>query len=185
MKINRFTYKLLFILPVLFLLQANKTHAQYSEYEVKAAYIFNFAKFVDWPENATENDTLVLGIYNYDPFGVVLDKTMVGRKARGKDWKIIRTNKISDLEKCNIVFLSDVEQYEILQIMDRLKSKPVITIGDEIIDFCESGGIINFTPQFSEHQFEINNEIAKSRGIIISPKLLLLAKIISNNEDEF
>ncbi|MBI9069599.1 MAG: YfiR family protein [Salinivirgaceae bacterium] len=159
--------------------------SQYSEYEIKAAYIFNFAKFVDWPTSSYIQDTIVLGIYNYDPFGIILEKTMIGRKAKGKDWKIVRTNDINELSKCSIVFLSDIEKYEVLEILELFKSKPVITIGDEIIDFCESGGIINFTPQFSEQQFEINNNIANNKGIIISPKLLQLAKIISNNEDEF
>jgi hypothetical protein len=110
---------------------------------------------------------------------------MVGRKANGKDWKIIRTNNKKELEKCNIVFFSDIEKSELLKILEQLKNKPLLTIGDEIIDFCEIGGTINFTPQFSEYQFEINNEVAKSHRIIISPKLLLLAKIVSSTEDEF
>jgi len=158
---------------------------QYSEYEIKAAYIFNFAKFLEWPKTNISNDTIILAIYQNDPFGIVIEKTMVGRKANGKEWKIIRTNKLSDLENCHIAFFSDIEKYEMVKILERLKTKPVLTIGDEIIDFCESGGSINFTPQFSEYQFEINNESTKTHKIIISPKLLLLAKIVSNNEDEF
>ncbi len=158
--------------------------AQYSEYEIKAAYIFNFAKFVEWPPQ-NSFDTITLGIYHEDPFGIILEKTMVGRKANGKEWKIIRTNNPKVLEKCNIVFFSDIEKYELIKILDKLKDKPILTIGDEIIDFCELGGIIDFTPQYSEFQFEINNDVAKAHRITISPKLLLLAKIVSNSEDEF
>lgn len=159
--------------------------AQYSEYELKAAYIFNFAKFLEWPKTTISNDTIILAVYQEDPFGIILEKTMIGRKANGKDWKIIRTNRKKDLENCHIVFFSDIQKYELLKILDQLNNKPILTVGDEIIDFCESGGTINFTPQFSEYQFEINNEIAKSHKIVISPKLLLLSKIVSNNEDEF
>jgi len=83
------------------------------------------------------------------------------------------------------LFISDVGKYETITIFERTKGLPMLTLGDELIDFCEIGGIINFTSQFSEHQFEINNESAKNKGIRISPKLLLLAKIISNKENEF
>lgn len=179
-----FKYRKLWVIAI-FLMLTKYSVAQYGEYEVKAAYIFNFAKFIDWPANAHIGDTLTLAIYNHDPFGVILENTMIGRRAKGKAWKIIRTDKIDKLAQCNIVFISDIELYEILKIIEKLKDKPVITVGDEIIDFCELGGMINFTPQFSEQQFEINNDIAKSTGILISPKLLLLAKLVSNNEDEF
>ena len=180
----KFSYKLVLIL-LLTLAGIKNGMAQYSEYEIKAAYIFNFAKFLEWPNSSLNNDTIVISIYKNDPFGIVLEKTMIGRKANGKVWKIIRTQNIKDLENCHIAFFSDVEKYELIKIIDQLDKTPVLTIGDEIVDFCELGGCINFTSQFSENQFEINNDAAKSQKIIISPKLLLLAKIVSNNEDEF
>ena len=140
---------------------------------------------MEWPNAAQQNDTIVIGIYENDPFGIILEKTMIGRKANSKDWKIIRTSSVSQLKKCHIVFFSEIQKYELTKILNQLKYKPILTIGDEILDFCELGGTINFTPQFSEYQFEINNDVAKSSNIIISHKLLQLAKIISNNEDEF
>lgn len=170
---------------VVALTATNKAMCQYSEYEIKAAYIFNFAKFIEWPEPKLNNDTIILGIYNEDPFGIVLEKTMIGRTANEKNWKVLRTNNISALEKCHIVFFSDIQKYELTKLLNQLNNKPILTIGDEIIDFCEMGGTINFTPQFSEYQFEINNDVAKNNRIRISHKLLLLAKVISNNEDEF
>lgn len=158
---------------------------QYSEYEIKAAYIFNFAKFIEWPSPAVESDTITLAVYKNDPFGIVLEKTMVGRRANGKVWKIIRTDNLEVLNNCQMVFFSDIEKYDLLKLVKYLKNKPILTIGDEIVDFCDMGGTINFTPQYSEYQFEINNELAKNNKVIISPKLLILAKIVSNSEDEF
>lgn len=173
------------ILTFSLLLSAQALFAQYSEYEIKAAYIFNFAKFIQWPEEAMQTDTLVLAIYKYDPFGIIIDKTMQGRKAQGKNWKIIRIDKIEEITKCHVLFISNIGTYETMKLIEKTKNKPILTIGDEIIGFCEMGGIINFTPQFSSHQFEINNEVALIHKISISPKLLTLAKIISNSEDEF
>ena len=185
MKSNRPIYKFSFLLLITVLLSVKYCVAQYSEYEIKAAYIFNFAKFIDWPANSNHiKDTIVLGVYKNDPFGIVLEKTMLGRKVNGKEWKIVRVSRTSDLIKCNIAFFSNLSKSEIINVLEKLKNYPVLTIGDEIPGFCESGGMINFTPQFSQHQFEINNDEASHHQIVISPKLLLLAKIITT-EDEF
>ncbi|MBR3568476.1 MAG: YfiR family protein [Salinivirgaceae bacterium] len=159
--------------------------AQYSEYEVKAAYIFNFAKFIEWPANYIDGDTLYLCVYKNDPFGIILEKTMIGRKANGKDWKIRRIASLAETDKCHMLFLSDIKQHEALQVIKSIGNKPIVTIGDELGFLCEIGGTINFLPQFSERQFEINKDVANDIGLKISPKLLLLAKIISTKEDEF
>ena len=166
-------------------LSATKAEAQYSEYEVKAAYIFNFAKFIEWPADYIQGDTIYLYVYKNDPFGIILEKTMIGRKANGKDWRIKRINHISEIEKCHFLIMSGIKQHEVLQVIEKTKNQSIVTIGDEIRDFCEMGGVINFMPQFSERQFEINKDVAADIKIKISPKLLLLAKIISTKEDEF
>lgn len=159
--------------------------AQYSEYEVKAAYIFNFAKFIEWPADYIEGDTLYLCVYKNDPFGIILEKTMIGRKANGKDWKITRISNLNEAQKCHFLIVSGIKQHEALQVLKNIGNKPIVTIGDELNNFCNIGGVINFLPQFSERQFEINKDVANDIGIKISPKLLLLAKIISTKEDEF
>ena len=166
-------------------LTAGKAHAQYSEYEVKAAYIFNFAKFIEWPADYIENDTIYLCVYKNDPFGIILEKTMIGRKANGKDWKIKRISNLNLAEKCHFLIVSGIKQHEAMQVLKCIGNKPIVTIGDELNNFCNIGGVINFLPQFSERQFEINKDVANDIGIKISPKLLLLAKIISTKEDEF
>jgi hypothetical protein len=175
-----------YIVAVVLLLMLNTAKGQYSEYEVKAAYIFNFAKFIEWPQLPEfSSDTISLAIYGDDPFGIILEKTMVGRQVRGKYWKIIRVKQITGKENFNILFISGVGSYEALKIIEKLQGKPTLTIGDEIDRFCELGGMVNFTQQFSTHQFEINNNIAKDSRLIISPKLLVLAKIIAKPDDEF
>lgn len=183
MKTTR-NFSIAFGIAILSLIAVN-ANAQYSEYEVKAAYIFNFAKFIDWPENYMSGDTLYLCIFKNDPFGIILEKTMIGRKVNGKDWKITRISSIDELDKCHILIFSGIKQHEIISIFGEIGQKPIVTIGDEIQNFCELGGVINFMPQFSDHQFEINKDIADDIDIKISPKLLLLAKIISTKEDEF
>lgn len=184
MRYRKYIHKLVLLL-IITIFGVKSGMCQYSEYEIKAAYLFNFAKFIEWPSPQSNSDTITLGIYKNDPFGIVLEKTMIGRKVNGKVWKIVRTSKLQDLDNCQMVFFSDVEKYDLLKLITHLKNKPILTIGDEIMDFCKIGGAINFTPQFSEFQFEINNEVAKGNRVVISPKLLVLAKIISISENEF
>lgn len=180
------TKKLLIAFGIAILsLTALNAKAQYSEYEVKAAYIFNFAKFIEWPDKYIQGDTLYLCTYKNDPFGIILEKTMIGRKVNGKDWKIKRINSIDEVCECHIMIFSGIKQHEIINVLSKIGNKPIVTIGDEMQNFCQIGGVINFMPQFSDRQFEINKDIADDIRIKISPKLLLLAKIISTKEDEF
>jgi len=167
-----------------FILFAGKAYAQYSEYEIKAAYIFNFAKFIS-SDRINESDTLIIGLYKNNPFDIALEKTLLGRKANGKYWKIVNITTKEQITNCHFLFISDIPKYEYYNLLKYSKTKEVITIGDEIELFCEDGGIINFTPQHSKNRFEINNHIALQNNIHISPKLLILSKLISDNEDEF
>ena len=96
MKQQKHIYKLIVVL-IITVLGIKSGMCQYSEYEIKAAYIFNFAQFIEWPAQSVNNDTITLVIYKNDPFGIVLEKTMVGRKANGKVWKIVRTNNLQAL----------------------------------------------------------------------------------------
>ena len=99
--------KLIAFATVFMTMSAANAWAQYSEYEVKAAYIFNFAKFIEWPANYIENDTLYLCVYKNDPFGIILEKTMIGRKANGKDWKIRRISSLAEIDNCHMLIIAD------------------------------------------------------------------------------
>lgn len=158
----------------------------YTEYEVKAAYIFNFAKFIQFPSKSFESDNspIILGIYGDDPFGEIIKNTF-NKPVNGRPWVIKYINQPEAIGDCHFLFISRGSRYEINKITNITGKLPVITIGDNIQDFCFNGGVINFTPQYSKHQFEINNELASQKGISISSKLLILAKIIRNNEVKF
>ena len=160
---------------------------QYTEYEVKAAYIFTFAKFVKWPANAFDSKTspFILGIYDPDPFGIIINNTIKNRTVNGRRWVIKHFSKPEDITKCQLLFIPKIKKSELIKILNKTKNKPILTIGDNIEDFCVSGGILNFTPKYSRHRFEINNDVAIQSNLIISSKVLILAKIISSDEIKF
>ena len=172
---------------MLFWLSLNHVQAQkFTEYDLKAAYLFNFAKFVQWPEYAFEDDDApyVLGIYGEDPFGSILINALRGNTVKGRSWVIKYFTRIEDID-CHILFLSGIEEHEMKKIIEFTSDKPILTVGDHLEYFCEQGGMINFTRQYARHRFEINNEAALKSKIYISSKLLVLAKIVSKDEVKF
>lgn len=160
---------------------------RYTEYEVKAAYLFNFAKFVEWPDSIfkSKDSPLILGIYDGDPFGDIIDKTFNGRTVNNRKWVIKYFKDVDKIEDCNILFIAQIQNVELAKVLSKVRHKAVLTVGDNIKDFCQSGGMINFAPQNSKYRFEINNIESLKVKLIISSKLLILSKIVKTNEIKF
>ncbi|MBB6461654.1 YfiR family protein [Flammeovirga kamogawensis] len=156
------------------------TYAQFDEYERKAGMINTFAKFVNWPSQAfKEDNSLVLGILGDDPFGDVIDNMFRNRYVKGRVWKIKRAQTIKELKGSHIVFISkgftssQVKSF-LEEIYDRNNSF-VLTIGDNIPNFCKNGGIINLTPN---GLYTLNLYSANTAQLTIDVKLLNLASDI-------
>ena len=180
--------KLFSLLSILFLLGTVSIQAlrapQFTEYEVKAAYIFNFTKFINWPKTtfSLSNPPFVVGIYGDDPFGLILAKIFEGRTIKGRKLVIEHYYKPEEINNCNVLFISKSVKgrIELTNVINVVQEKSILTIGDNIQEFCELGGMINFTRQYAKHRFEINNNAANRADITISQKLLSLANIIND-----
>ncbi len=180
-------YKLLFSLFLLFGLSTYVCGQRYTEYELKAAYLFNFAKFVEWPDSIfkTKESPMILGIYDGDPFGDIIDKTFSGRAINNRKWIIKYFKDIDKIENCHILFIARIDKVELIKVLSIIKNKSILSVGDNIKDFCQLGGMINFAPQYSKYRFEINNSETIKVKLIVSSKLLILSKIIKTNEIKF
>ena len=148
-----------------------------SEYQVKAAFLYNFAKFVDWPEDALGNSNapLIIGVIGDDPFGGALDQAINGRTINGRAMLVRRLKWGHDLRSCHILFISSSERKRLPQIIQSLRGASVLTVGD-MGQFNQQGGIINFILQANKVRFEINSRGADQARLKISSKLLSLAK---------
>jgi hypothetical protein len=150
---------------------------QPSEYQLKAAYIFHFAQFVEWPAAAfaQTNSPLIIGVLGENPFGEGLRSTVRGKVIGGHPLIVQEFSSISDVTNtCHILFISDSEKKRLTQIVAELEGTSTLTIG-ETDRFIESGGMIRFTFDDNRIRFEINNTKAKNAGLSISFKLLSLA----------
>ena len=154
---------------------------QLPEYEIKAAFIYKFTKFIDWPAQAFSDpsDPFSIGILGKDPFSNILEQTFMGKTVNGREWIVKRSNSVEELKKCHILFISSSEKKRLAEIIEVIKFANILTIGD-MDQFAESGGIIGLNEQDKKISIEINVEAAKQAGLTISSKLLILGKILSD-----
>jgi hypothetical protein len=147
-----------------------------SEYQVKAAFIYNFAKFVEWPPGVfpNTNSPIVLGILGKNVFGSDLEKTIRDRKVNNHPFVFKNIASVSEITTCHILFVSPSEKDNFAKIVNALHNSTVLTVS-ETDGFIKAGGMINFTFEDTKVRFQINDEAAKKAGLKISSKLLSLA----------
>jgi hypothetical protein len=168
---------LFFALPVFALLAAPPgLQAQAAgEYELKAAFLYNFTKFVEWPPAAFTDGAFRVCVLGEDPFGKSL-KDLTGQEAAGRKLQVLVFKEaIARPEDCHILFVSRSERGRMPAILSGVRDSPVLTVADTE-GFLDDGGIVNFLLEGSKIRFEINQEAAGRAGIKISSKLLQLAK---------
>jgi hypothetical protein len=163
----------------LFTLGVTQSQAEESrEYAVKSAFLYNFAKFVDWPPESFKNETspLVLGIVGVDPFGAVLE-TLKDKSVKGRKLIIRRLPRLETFEDCQILFISSSEKGNLRAMLTTIKNHNILTVSD-IDRFAYQGGMIGLVMVDNNINFEINLEMVQRSKLKVSSQLLKLAKII-------
>ena len=150
---------------------AGPEHGRFDEYQVKAAFIFNFAKFVAWPD--APGTPIVIGIAGEDPFGALIDNAVRGKTAAGRPLEVRRLADKDDLRGCNILFISASEKSRAADLLRRA-GEGVLTIGD-LPQFTQDGGIVRFFLENNRVRFQINAKAAERSGLKIHSQLLSLA----------
>jgi hypothetical protein len=148
-----------------------------SEYELKAVFLYNFAKFVEWPAEAFPGPSspIVIGIAGHDPFGAAIDEAVSGKTANGRAIVVRRMKSSEDLRSCHILFIAIAEASRAARILRSTEGASVLTVG-EMPHFSRRGGIVNFLIERNHVHFEINKELADRANLKISSRLLKLAK---------
>ena len=149
-----------------------------SEYQVKAAFIYNFAKFIDWPE-APSQGAFVIGILGDDPFRGALQATVENRSVDGRPVVVRQVSSAEVARSFQILFVSASERERLPAILDSLKGSAVLTVG-ETEGYAKSGVVINFIVEDSRVRFEVNVDAAERANLKISSKMLSLARIVKD-----
>lgn len=171
-------------------LMAADDAAPSQEYQVKAAFLYNFLQFVDWPKEkfADSDGPIIIGIIGKNPFGNAFEP-IKGKKVKNKvvvikhfeSFEKLKSSAEKDsqelemLKKCHLLFICSSEQQNLKEIIDTLKSHSVLTVG-EMNGFLEAGGIIHWFVEEKKIRFDINAAAARQANIEIRSNLLRLAK---------
>ena len=155
-------------------------HGQPSnEYQIKAAFLFNFAKFVEWPPAtaAPESGPICMCILGRDPFGPALEEVIQGKTVNSRRLQVRRTTRVEQVRSCHVLFISDSERGRLSEALALLRDTSILTVG-EMERFVQHGGMIHFLMESNKVRFEINRDAAERAGLKISSKLLQLATIV-------
>jgi hypothetical protein len=154
-----------------------------TEYQVKAAYLFNFLKFVEWPGDplADTHGRWVIGIAGDNPFGDELTQIISGKTVQGHELQVKRFQQGEDLLACHVLFISASEKKRLPSILVTLNGSSVLTVAD-MDHFIESGGMIQFVMEEKRVRFGIDVGAASRAHLKVSAKLLSLARTVTGGE---
>jgi len=144
-----------------------------SEYEVKAAFLYNFTRFVSWPRGEDASEALDVCIFGEDPFGDLLDPIR-GRKSQGRELKLRYPDNIEGLAGCDVLYIGQSQARNLDELLDVARQNRALTVSD-LPDFVRKGGIVGYVKQGNVIRFEISLEAANEAGLTINSRLLELA----------
>lgn len=150
-----------------------------SEYQIKALFLFNFAKYVDWPADAFQNEStpIVIGVVGQDSFGDNFQKITTGKSINGRPVLIKHVTNAEEYKTCHILFVSASEKDRLASILDAVKDSAVLTVG-ETDGFLSEEGIINLTKKANKVRLEINLKAAQKARLQLSSRLLTVADVV-------
>jgi hypothetical protein len=163
--------------------QAGETINPEYEHNVKAAFIYSFGRYVEWPKEAfaIRSGEFVIEVCGEDPIGPILDQIAKTKTIKGRRIVAIKVAKIEELQPCHILFISHaIPPAEQTAIINKLRNKPLLIVGDSP-GFTDRGGGINFYIEGGTVKFEIKVDAIRQVGLVIDAKLLGLGKKSSEN----
>jgi hypothetical protein len=165
----------------LFLLSLYHSFAQQrpaTEQQVKAAFIYNFTRFVDWPPEAFEsaNAPFVIGVLGNDPVASYLEDLVKDEKLDTHNIIVQRFTDLKQIDQCNILFISAEEAAKNNKLIPSINRKGILTVSD-VTDFSKWGGVVRFFKEANRLRLQINPAEAKAAQLTISSKLLSISSI--------
>ncbi len=153
-----------------------------TEYQVKAAFLYNFSRFVQWPSEARGHETeFVVTVLGKDPFGRVLEEALRGKTVDDKPIVIRRVSRASEMGPSQLLFVAASESDHLRAILEQVGAQPVLTVSDAD-GFAERGGIIGFKLEEQRVRLQVNLTAAERAQLRISSQLLRLAEIVRPNQ---
>lgn len=153
------------------------------EYQLKAAFLYNFTKFVEWPAPTwlESKSPIVLGVFGGNPFGASLEQAVQGRSVNGRPLIVRTVTSVAEARSTHLLFVAaGVSDQDLRELQTAVAGLPVLTVG-ETTSFAKLGGMITFVLQEDKIRFEINVGSAQRAGLKISSQLQKLATTVRSS----
>jgi hypothetical protein len=157
---------------------APQLHAASLEYPIKAAFLYKFAPFVQWPTLPSGNFTICVA--GHDPFGVELDNGVKDLTVDGRTIRIQRLDAVQPGTSCQILYVAGSPTQSVQQALDLVHDRPVLTVTEK----AGIGSVIQFVIDNNRVRFDIDTDAAKAHGLVVSSKLLSLARVVRPSRGE-
>jgi hypothetical protein len=153
-----------------------------SEYQVKAAFLFHFAQFVEWPPDSFKDadSPITYCTIGEDPLSGALDQSLSGKTIGARPLRVQHLKPPQQAQTCQVLFIGASETRKLREIMASVSGRPILTVG-ETEHFAADGGVIGFSVEANKVRFDINLEAAEKANLKISARLLTLAKTVIGN----
>jgi YfiR/HmsC-like len=153
-----------------------------TEYQIKAGFLFNFTRFVEWPEDAfaTPTSPIVACVVGATPLTDLLTEVALGKLVNGRALSITRVKPADDFRGCNLLFISEAAERRTAEILVRLRKTHTLTVG-ETPGFPSAGGMINFSIQDNKVKLEMNLDATTRAGLKANSKLIAVSHLVSPN----
>ena len=153
--------------------ESQQPRKEVPEYEFKAAWLLNFARFVEWPAKAFEKETspFIVGVLGEDPFTKdELGKALRGKAVGKRSFEIRKSDKADDLKGCHIVFIPATETGRLEDILGTFRGLPLLTVAEKA-DSARRGTAFNILIKNKKPVLELNNQAAEAGGMKVSSQL--------------
>jgi uncharacterized protein DUF4154 len=169
------------LVPILYLASTVNMRAdsRAEEYAIKAAFLFHFAQFVEWPEGTfrDSNSPMIYCTIGEDPFQGALDESLKGKTIAARALQVRHLKDVSEAQGCHVAFIGKTGSRRIADELTSLGGSPVLTVG-ETEHFVKDNGMIAFCLEENKIRFNINLGAAEKANLKISARLLTLAKSV-------
>jgi len=145
-----------------------------TQFDVEAAYLLNFGKFVNWPQAPANHGPFAICVFGDDPFGPALDRTIAGEKLDGRPVVDKRISEPEQAAACSILYIHASEEGRLARVLAQVQGRPVLTVSD-MPNFLDHGGIIQFVMIGDRVRFEVNLQPTNQDGLMLSSELLKVA----------
>ena len=153
------------------------------EHQVKAAFLYNFARFVEWPPDTPAGEaSFVIGVLGPDDTSRALEATVQGKSVGGRTIQVRAVKSQEEASQCHMLFVGSETAVRMARLLTAVRRSAVLTVGDSDT-FAREGGIVNFVMQDNHVRFAVNTDAAERAGLKISSKLLQLAIIVHDTHD--